>query len=511
MAIYFEPIGQRIDQLSASEKERATSELLQAPEHRDPLYIQERVEEQQTFQRHHAMAEVRASIFELGTAGEGLREDWKKYLGAFERDLHFQRLHVDSLCALGREIARVDWSNCGVSAYNATREYSRILEETDKELKCTESRVVAGIEGLKPPGRLQQDLTNLLEAVAKEKELSQLGYLHQLRKVEYVIFNKPGVGRSVRPSPPANLLNAQVFPRCEGLWAVLIGIDDYDIPDKLSACVLDVQMMKSWLTESLHVDAKRIQILDSHDLTARDSIISTLWSLCENGNIQPDDPILIHFSGHGTSYDAREIFPGSYKSIEAILPSDRGTRVEGRIVLDIMDYELHSILDDLSKEKGNNITLTLDCCYSSGVSRNVSPLGEPDRLGPISGIRFSGPLKGYLKDMLHVMDEGRLKHNRPKAPKFEENWVRNKEAFVTLAACLDHEQAFDGYFTPALLSALRSLEPSKATYRQLSEKIPAIMKDVGMDVFKFQQQQPIAIGQNIDELIFRWDTEDGTI
>lgn len=108
----------------------------------------------------------------------------------------------------------------------------------------------------------------------------------------------------------------------------------------------------------------------------RENIVNTLLSLSTNPQILPDDNIIIYFSGHGSSYDLKA--SGLFKaddisavgSIETLCPVDRSASATDLCIPDISDRELNNILAEISRAKGNHITLILDCCHSSGVSRD---------------------------------------------------------------------------------------------------------------------------------------------
>ena len=71
---------------------------------------------------------------------------------------------------------------------------------------------------------------------------------------------------------------------------------------------------------------------------SREAILDVLYDLRDNIHIQFGDNILIHFSGHGSSYDAESFFEtgvSSAGSIETICPSDRSTSWE---IPDISDH-----------------------------------------------------------------------------------------------------------------------------------------------------------------------------
>ncbi|KDR65374.1 hypothetical protein GALMADRAFT_42619, partial [Galerina marginata CBS 339.88] len=146
-------------------------------------------------------------------------------------------------------------------------------------------------------------------------------------------------------------------------WALIIGNDNYP-SSPLSGCVNDANLVNSYIQDYLGVPDDHIRLLKN---ATRQSMINGFYDLRDDKRIRPGDNILIHFSGHGTSYDTSDYFTtftSRVGSIEGICPVDRGP-----FVPDISDRELNSILYELQAEKGHNITLFLDCCRSGGALR----------------------------------------------------------------------------------------------------------------------------------------------
>jgi len=227
-------------------------------------------------------------------------------------------------------------------------------------------------------------------------------------------------------------------------------------------------------------------VLTDADAT-RAAILSVLYShLRDNENIQRGDAILIHYSGHGASYDVNEIFNIS-GSIEAICPVDRGVEDTGHgTVLDISDREINLFLTELASVKGNNITLVLDCCYAGGAARTEAAFQ----------FRQAEPLDRSLKNMLLAAEDNPHKQ-WASGSALAENWKPDLSSHVVLAACQDFERAWEcgddkgGDFTVALLKALRSLPLDTTTYHDFIKRIG-----------RLPRQQPYAVGSRVGNVIF---------
>ncbi|KAK0505569.1 peptidase C14, caspase domain-containing protein, partial [Armillaria luteobubalina] len=160
--------------------------------------------------------------------------------------------------------------------------------------------------------------------------------------------------------------------------AVLIGINEY-ASYPLRGCVSDVRLMERYLTEDLGVPTNRVQLLvgskehlstDDPMYPSRVHIVGALLSLITNSKIVHGDNIIIYYSGHGSYYPYHAEDDDETEYIETLCPIDRDTPGEnGEPVPDISDRELNSILSLISQAKGQCITVILDCCHSSSVSR----------------------------------------------------------------------------------------------------------------------------------------------
>ncbi len=63
-------------------------------------------------------------------------------------------------------------------------------------------------------------------------------------------------------------------------------------------------------------------------------------------------------------------------SIEAMCPMDRGALDENCVPIpDIRDGEFNSILTQISRSKGHQITVILDCCHAGSITRGFEDQG----------------------------------------------------------------------------------------------------------------------------------------
>ncbi len=269
--------------------------------------------------------------------------------------------------------------------------------------------------------------------------------------------------------------------------------------------------MKDFLTVDLGVPEDHIQCLVSTQtlpkpistashLAGKFSRYMECWSsLSVNDRIQEGENIIIHFSGHGSSYRCSDYYKtGSVEStgrINAICPVDRGPRDSfyGSIP-DISDRELNTILAEISRTKGHHITCILDCCYSSSVTRY--PDGQSYR------VRSARPLPPVSVEDMFDAAHRRLKGLTNYRRIHDGDWSPDMTSHVILAACEETEHAKEherengcnGVFTQALIEALKSDRlKAGSTYHDLIHTllIPPSMTQV-----------PVVAGRHMNERLW---------
>ncbi|KAJ7481733.1 caspase domain-containing protein [Mycena latifolia] len=315
-------------------------------------------------------------------------------------------------------------------------------ESADKPAEASELEVVAkfekalwdayGLTGVLVPDDLLKECQHRLRNATPgsnswqhvQDELTVLDRLHQYRKQRSISF------ASEHPSglwAVATKVEPTESMRSKGnrFWAVIIGNDSYR-GSPLSGCINDALLVVRFITTYLNVPPDHIVLLED---AGRDTIVNALYDLRDNQKIQREDNIFIHYSGHGSSYNAKDYFTtpaAKVGSVEAICPIDRF----GDWVPDICERELNSILYEIRAAKGPNITLFLDCCHSGGTLRS---LGDT--------VRYIPPVQG--KKALEMMFDAAEKHPRRHldSPITSETWEADISSFVQLAACQDFQLA----------------------------------------------------------------------
>lgn len=251
------------------------------------------------------------------------------------------------------------------------------------------------------------------------------------------------------------------------IWALLIGIDDYQAVNKLRGCANDVEAMRIFLINQLGVPEVQIRVLTDRQAT-RAAILQAFQDfLINNPSILHSDQILIHYSGHGSQMqDVTGLEPDGMD--ETIVPQD--SRTPG--VFDIPDKTLAALLAQLAQAKGDNITIVLDSCHSGSGTRMVEEPGTPlVRQIPADERTPPATLDAGLRPPSATRSIG------PSA------WLPGGEPYVLIAGCRDRELSneyagkdeqqgiiWHGAMTYFLLQTMRSVAPD-TSYAELIERV----------------------------------------
>ena len=216
---------------------------------------------------------------------------------------------------------------------------------------------------------------------------------------------------------------------------LLIGVDRYDRALKhLKGCVNDIDAIERLFMEEPGVgyprDRIRVTRLESNlgepasrgpevvrGGATREDVLNALEELADS--VERGDRVHIHYSGHGGQY--------AWKTDGV----ETGTWLEGLRTSDgdwVTDQEVNAWVHELAS-KTDDVTVVLDCCHSSGVSRGARAEDDADSAtrGGSGSEAVAPPEASRLRLPSRGLAEGRTK--RPGAP------------YVVLAACLAHEEA----------------------------------------------------------------------
>ena len=149
------------------------------------------------------------------------------------------------------------------------------------------------------------------------------------------------------------------------LFAVVIGIDNYQNHRKLSGAVADANAVDAYLRCYLGVPESRIRNLRDEQAT-RNAIIEAFLALGRDPDISPGDAILIYFAGYGGEQKAPPGWERRGKTSQVVIPQDADlTASTHRPVPSIPGRTISALLDSLADKKGDNIV-----CLTSYLEQN---------------------------------------------------------------------------------------------------------------------------------------------
>ncbi|KAF9529620.1 caspase domain-containing protein [Crepidotus variabilis] len=283
--------------------------------------------------------------------------------------------------------------------------------------------------------------------------------------------NHPGT--EVDEQPP---INANLKPLATPLFVLVIGINNYNGLTQLEGATADALAVQRYLEDDLGVPSDQIVALLDGQAT-RTAILDAFKALANNPKIHQGDAILIFFAGHGTIVPIQAENSALGQRIQSVLPQD----FDGQTIHPIPDYTLGDLIAAIHGEKGDNITVILDCCYSGSGTRQAA---DP-----------------YLTRSVVLEDSYRLPQGLDAdLPRSQTRGITQVDTpgelttHTLLAACSSSEQAREyegrGQFTTALLQLLDSVDLSQLTYADIIDQI------------QVSHQNPQCEGVNRDRLVF---------
>ncbi|KZP22899.1 hypothetical protein FIBSPDRAFT_930844 [Athelia psychrophila] len=254
------------------------------------------------------------------------------------------------------------------------------------------------------------------------------------------------------------------------LYALIVGINKYDFITKLSGCVSDAESVEDFLTKDLQVPKQHIISLRDEQ-ASRSAIIQAFGDLANDIRIKRGDPIFIFFAGHGSELPAPKGWAagGSDSKIQALVPQDYNSSASDpkKLVYAIPDRTIGALINKISREKGNNITVIFDCCHSGSGTR-----------GGIDSKERTVELKNNTPTDLdqHSWRQS-ADHGEALAPGA---LYTGLESHVLLAACGAKEVATEygtprrGRFTNAFIQLLRQEGVDKLRYFDVLDRLESI-------------------------------------
>ncbi|KZP16315.1 hypothetical protein FIBSPDRAFT_895063 [Athelia psychrophila] len=282
------------------------------------------------------------------------------------------------------------------------------------------------------------------------------------------------------PKEPSVVLSAR-----PALYALIIGINKYDDITNLSGCVSDADSVEEFLKNDLQVPKKHIISLRDEQ-ASRSAIIRAFGDLADDVRIKRDDPIFIFFAGHGSELAAPSGWAvgGGDSKIQALVPQDYNSSDLNKLVHAIPDRTVGALINKISREKGNNITVIFDCCHSGSSTR-----GDIDSMERTVELENNTPADLDQHAWCESAD-----HGEALAPG---TLYTGLESHVLIAACGAKEVATEygtpkrGRFTKAFIQLLRQEGVDKLRYSDVLNRLESI-----------PNQNPQCEGKHSDRVFF---------
>ncbi len=223
------------------------------------------------------------------------------------------------------------------------------------------------------------------------------------------------------------------------VYALLVGIDDYQEVPKLSGCLKDVNAFYDFLEATFDRGYLKVRTLTNAEAT-RAAIIDGFRSHLAQANA--DDIALFYFCGHGAQSPTAPEFKAFYPDgkEEGLVCYD--SRAPGNF--DLADKELAVLIDELAA-RTPHVTVILDCCHSGSGTRDIDDDLLVTRMTGANGYKRS--LADYLGGHYTAQVAAGHSLSIPAA------------SHVVMSACRDTETAKEmpgkgGVFSSSLLKAL---------------------------------------------------------
>lgn len=236
----------------------------------------------------------------------------------------------------------------------------------------------------------------------------------------------------------------------KNLYALLVGINNYESVPKLKACVSDVEQVNEYLKNWANKEQiNYCPLLLTNDNAKRHSIINGFRQhLCK---AKADDLVVFYFSGHGGQEDAAKVFLDvEYdKKLETIVAQD-SRNPHG--VSDIADKELRYLIREVAQNEPHILTI-FDCCHAGTNTRH-----------PVK--RLSGYTTERNWSQFIFSDKYKTEQDFVNAG--GTNKALPEGNHIQIAACEDLELAYEyqgsGIFTKALLQVLTDTKGAVSYY-----------------------------------------------
>ncbi|WP_373513796.1 caspase family protein, partial [Persicitalea sp.] len=153
------------------------------------------------------------------------------------------------------------------------------------------------------------------------------------------------------------------------VFALLVGINNYDRVGKLHGCLNDVKAVRKYLENGTDFNVEIKELTD--EAATRAGMAAGFRDFL--GRAGKDDTVLFYYSGHGTQEQAASLWDETDGALECLVCYDGGARSTADFLL--TDKELRYLIHELSQKTKAHIVTIFDCCHSGDNTRNAALVG----------------------------------------------------------------------------------------------------------------------------------------
>jgi uncharacterized caspase-like protein len=240
------------------------------------------------------------------------------------------------------------------------------------------------------------------------------------------------------------------------LYALLVGVDQYERVRPLRGCVNDIRKVKAYLKADPDFtdEARAVNVLTDEAATKQAIIDGFRTHL---SRAKPGDTVLFYFSGHGTQEQANA----------KLWPNEADGRLECFVCFDgpvapvpdflMTDKEIRYLIHELTQKTGAHVVTIFDCCHSGDNTRNFDLLTAARRGDEVLERRVANafPKRAWSEFLFSdTITEDALRQQGPEK-------LIPEGTHIQLSACESDESALEingeGVFTKTLLTVLKAV------------------------------------------------------
>lgn len=257
------------------------------------------------------------------------------------------------------------------------------------------------------------------------------------------------------------------------VFALLVGINEYQEVGKLSGCLNDVRAVKKYLVNSPDFDVQVEELTDQ--AATRKGIAAGFQNFLSQAG--RNDTVLFYYSGHGTQEYADPLWDETDERLECLVCYDGGAASSADFLL--TDKELRYLIHKIHKKTKAHIVTVFDCCHSGDNTRNApmtkAVYGDEDRRERRVTSKDGGafPQRKWNKFLFSdTIKKADIKNKKPAV-------FLPQGAHIQMAACESNQVALEvsgsGIFTKTLLKTLSACG-GNVSYDALRSRVRQYMR-----------------------------------